>query len=211
MRNSKLAESKPRYMLEQPGHPEVPKSENLQVRPISREGDLAWLAGIIDGEGNIDFSVQTKPSGENKVPNDYFCPKVRITNTDVRMIHKISEIYVAENLVFFFALNSVKRYKDRKETWKNQLEITISSQASIKKLLSFVLPFLVNKKKLAELMIETIAWVQDQPYRGRMSRTGLNYCQKPEFHALIQKMKDERQFHIEPSTTIREARKVLSW
>ncbi len=107
---------------------ELPKSDNAQVRSISREVDLAWLAGIIDGEGNLDFSVQTKPSGENKVPNDYFCPKLRITNTDMRMIRKISEIYVRENLVFFYALNSVKRYKDRKDTWKNQMEITLGSQ-----------------------------------------------------------------------------------
>ena len=192
-------------------YPELPKCENVQVRSISREGDLGWLAGIIDGEGNIDFSVQTKPSGENKVPNDYFCPKVRITNTDMRMIKKISEIYVEENLVFFYALNSIKRYKNRKDTWKNQMEITVSSQNSIAKLLHLILPFLVNKQKMAELMIETIEWVKDQPYRGRMSRNGMNYTLNPLFQALIEAMKKERQFHIEPSTTIRKAREIISW
>lgn len=190
---------------------ELPKSENAQVRSISREVDLAWLAGIIDGEGNLDFSVQNKPSGENQVPNDYFCPKIRITNTDMRMIRKVSEIYVSENLTFFYALNSVKRYKDRKETWKNQMEITIGSQQGIKKLLQMVLPYLVNKERMAELLIETIEWVQAQPYRGRMSRNGMNYTLRPEFRALIDAMKQERQFHIEPSTTIRKAREVISW
>lgn len=190
---------------------ELPKSENAQVRSISREVDLAWLAGIIDGEGNLDFSVQNKPSGENQVPNDYFCPKLRITNTDMRMIRKVSEIYVSENLTFFYALNSVKRYKDCKETWKNQMEITIGSQQGIKKLLQMVLPYLVNKEKMAGLLIETIEWVQAQPYRGRMSRSGMNYTLRPEFRALIDAMKQERQFHIEPSTTIRKAREVISW
>lgn len=198
-------------MLEQPGYLEIPKCENSPVRSISREADLAWLAGIIDGEGNLSYSVQTKPSGEHKVPNDYFCPKVRITNTDVRMVHKISEIYVDHNLVFFYALNSVKRYKDRKDTWKNQLEITISSQGGIKKLLTLVLPFLVNKKRMAELMIETIEWVQSQPYRGVNSRQGMNYCLRPEFQSFIERMKKEREFHIEPSTTTRKARQILTW
>jgi len=135
---------------------ELPKSENVQVRPISREGDFGWLAGIIDGEGNLDFSVQSKPSGQNGSRNEYFCPKIRITNTDMRMIKRISEIYVSEKLVFFYALNSVKRYKDRKETWKNQMEITVASQNSIAKLLHRLLPFLVNKQKIAELMLGTI-------------------------------------------------------
>lgn len=189
----------------------LPKSENAQVRSISREVDLAWLAGIIDGEGNLDFSVQTKPSGENKIMNDYFCPKLRITNTDMRMIRKVSDIYVNERLVFFYALNSVKRYKDRKETWKNQMEITLGSQQGIKKLLQMVLPYLVNKQRMAELLIETIEWVQEQPWRGRMSRSGMNYTLRPEFHALIDAMKQERQFHIEPSTTIRKAGEVISW
>ncbi|MCR4298641.1 MAG: hypothetical protein NUV75_07810 [Gallionella sp.] len=190
---------------------ELPKSENAPVRSISREGNLAWLAGIIDGEGNLHYPVQTKPSGVNKVPNDYFCPKLRITNTDVRMIRKISEIYVEENLTFFYALNSVKRYKNRKDTWKNQMEITLGSQQGIKKLLQLVLPYLVNKRVMAELLIETIEWVQEQPWRGRMSRQGVNYTLKPEFRALIDEMKKEREFHIEPSTITRKAREVLSW
>lgn len=190
---------------------ELPKSDNAQVRPISREGDFGWLAGIIDGEGNLDYSVQSKPSGQNGQKNDYFCPKIRITNTDMRMIKRISEIYVGENLVFFYALNSVNRYKNRKETWKNQMEITVSSQNSIAKLLHRLKPFLVNKRKMADLMIETIEWVQAQPWRGRMSLAGQNYTLNPEFHALIAEMKKEREFHIEPSTTIRKAREILSW
>lgn len=192
-------------------NPEVPKCENLQVRPISREVELAWLAGIIDGEGNLDASVQNKKSGSNGDRNDYFCPKVRIANTDMRMIRKVSEIYVAENLVFFYHFSDVKRYKNKKPTWKNQMHITVSSQASIKKLLTLVLPYLVNKQEIAKRIIETIDWVQSQPWRGRMSRQGENYCLKSEFSALIEKIKEERAFHIDPSTTTRRARSIISW
>lgn len=187
----------------------LPKRENAQVRSISREVDLAWLAGIIDGEGNLDFSVQGKPCGDGR--KDYLCPKVRITNTDMRMIRKISEIYVNENVVFFYAINAVNRYKNKKPTWKNQMEITISAQNSVKKLLSMVLPYLVNKQVLAQKMIETIDWVQSQPMRGCNSADKENYTAMPEFAVRIESMKQERAYYIDPSTTTRRAREVLSW
>ena len=197
-------------MLEQPGYLEIPKCENSPVRSISREADFAWLAGIVDGEGNIDFSVQKKKTPRG-VWNDYFCPKLRIMNTDMRMIRKIAEIYVAENLVFFYHFSNVKGYKNKKDTWKNAMHITISSQGSLKKVLKLIEPYLVNKKRQAQLLIGAIEWVQSQPYRGRMSAAGLNYCQRPEFLALIDGLKAERAFHIEPSTTIRKAGEVISW
>jgi hypothetical protein len=205
---TKLAESKLDYLLEQPGYPEVPKRENLQVRSISREGDIGWLAGIIDGEGNLQATVQEKPCGNIKRP--YFEPKLRITNTDVRMIKKVSEIYVSEGLVFFYALNQVSRYKDRKPTWKDQLEITISSKKSVIKALHLVMPYLVNKRRYAELMIDALEWVHAQPYRGRNS-SGSNYTESAEFKELIQKLDQERKDFIEPSTTIRRAQEVLLW
>lgn len=189
--------------------PELPQCENVQERSISREVDLAWLAGIIDGEGNLDFSVSKKKCGDGL--NDYFCPKLRITNTDVRMIRKISEIYSRENVVFFYALNSVKRYKNRQPTWKNQLEITSASHGSVKKVLSLTFPYLVNKQDLARQMIETIDWVQSQPGRGRMSQTGRNYTMEPKFHAFLESLKKERAFHVDPSTITRKAREVISW
>lgn len=190
-------------------YPVLPQCENAQVRPISREVQLAWLAGIIDGEGNLDFSVQEKPCGQGR--SSYLCPKVRITNTDLRMIKRVSEIYVAENLVFFYALNKVSRYKGKKPTWKDQMEITISSQGSVSKLLQSVHPYLVNKQRMAELMVEIIGWVQAQPMRGRMSIEKANYTESPEFQRRIELMRDERKWYANPSTTTRKAREILSW
>jgi hypothetical protein len=205
---SQLAESKLDYLLEQPGYPEVPKRENLQVRPISREGDLGWLAGIIDGEGNLHCSVQEKPCGNTR--RSYFEPKLRISNTDVRMIKRVSEIYVSEGLTFFYAFHTVSRYKNKQPTWKDQLEITISSKAGCLKALRLVHPYLVNKQRFAEMMIELVEWVHAQPYRGRNS-SGSNYTEAPEFKAMINALERERKDLIEPSTTLRRAREVLSW
>jgi hypothetical protein len=112
--------------------------------------------------------------------------------------------------VFFYALNDVKRYKNRKATWHNQLEITVGSKIQITKLLQLVLPYLVHKRRYAELMQETINWVQAQPRRGRHS-AGINYTEREEFWQFIDAMKAERDFHIEPAATHREANSVLHW
>lgn len=205
---ARLAEVKPDYLLEQPEYPRVPKRKNLSVRSISREVDLAWLAGILDGEGNLQATVQVKPCGNTR--RAYFEPKVRITNTDVRMIKKVSEIYVREGIVFFYSLNKVSRYANKKPTWRDQLEISVSSKAGISRLLMLVSPYLVNKQKYSELMLDLLNWVDSQPYRGRNSGGG-NYTETEDFKSRILALEEERDSMIAPSTTTRQARQVLSW
>ena len=203
-----LAELKPYYLLEQPEYPNLPKCKNGSVRPISREVDLAWLAGIIDGEGNLQATVQYKWCGPIKRP--YFEPKVRITNTDVRMVKKISEIYVSEDIVFFYSINAVSRYKNKKDTWRDQLEISVGSKKQIRKLLPLVIPYMVNKRRYAELMLSALEWLDSQPARGKNSK-GENYAVHPQFVSFIRLMEEERKSLIAPSTTTRRAREVLSW
>lgn len=204
----KLAESKPDYLLEQPGNPRLPKGDNASVRSISREVDLAWLAGIIDGEGNLQATVQEKPCGSTR--RSYFEPKLRITNTDVLMVRKVSMIYVREGITFFYAINRASRYKNRQSTWRDQLEITVSSKRHIAVALPLVIPYLVNKRRYAELMLALVKWVEAQPYRGRNS-AGSNYTEAHEFKEHIRLLSEERAAFIDPSTTIRRAREILAW
>jgi len=172
--------------------------------------ELGWLAGIIDGEGNLQATVQAKKCGSKGGRQNYFQPKIRITNTDVRMIRRVSEIYVKLGLVFFYAINSVKRYKNRKSTWRNQMEITVASKIHIVTLLEAVMPYLVNKQRYASIMLEATFWVQSRPRRGRHSK-GVNYTEEREIQEYIVAMASEREFHIEPETTVRIASTVLHW
>lgn len=179
-------------------------------RPAAKKNRLAWLAGIIDGEGNLQATVQEKKCGSDGTRRKYFEPKVRITNTDVRMIKRVSEIYVEHGIVFFYAINDVKRYKNRKSTWRNQLEITVASKVDIAKLLHLVLPYLVAKRQYAVLFLDTISWVSAQPRRGRFSK-GRNYTEAPEFWEHIVAMAHERDALVEPKHTKRTASAVLKW
>ncbi len=177
----------------------IPKCENSQVRSISREADLAWLAGIIDGEGCISLDVK-------KAINEkfYIMPKVRIINTDVRMIQKASRIYSALNVVYYYNIN-----RKRKEHYKDQLAIIISSQGSSLKILSAILEFLANKQEIAKKMIAVLEFVRSYPKGGNTS--SYDYLSDPKYMELISEYQAERQVLIEPSTTVRRAREILSW
>ena len=176
----------------------IPQRENAQVRSISREVDIAWLAGIIDGEGSITCDLQMIETGRS-----YLDCKVRVYNTDVRMIQKIARIYSEMNVVFFYNLN-----KKVKEHYKNQMGICVTSQGSCRKVLEAVLPYLANKQDVAKLMIEVIRFVQAIP---KDFNKASDYYKDPTMLELIERWKAAKVFHIDPSTTKRKAREVISW
>ena len=185
-------------MLGQPENPVLPQRENAQVRSISREVDLAWLAGILDGEGALSAAVTPKHK------RSYLDVKVRVYNTDVRMIRKIARIYTEIGVVFFYNLN-----KRRKAHYKDQLGICVATQGSCLKLLEAVKPYLSNKQDVAQAIIDVISFVKSLPRAGNSWSN--DYADKDAFKSLIQNCESAKVYHIEPSTTTRKAGQVLAW
>jgi hypothetical protein len=186
-------------MLEQPMNLEIPKCEKAQVRSISREADLAWLAGILDGEGALSVALNMRDKKRL-----YLDAKVRVYNTDVRMIQKIARIYTELNVVFFYNLN-----KKRKAHYKNQLGICIGSQGSCLKILEAVKLYLANKQEIAQAMIDVIIFVKSLPRAG--ATWSNDYAEKDAFKQLMEKCISAKVFHIDPSTTKRKAGEVIAW
>lgn len=184
-------------MLEQPMNPTRPKRETASVRPISRQVDYAWLAGILDGEGALALGIRTAQNGK-----PYLEAKIRVYNTDVRMIEKISRIYDESNVVFFYNLN-----RKRAEGWKDQLGICVTSQGSCLKILEAVMPYLANKREIAEKMADVIRHVKSQPKGG--GAVAKPYVGTDEFDRLLAEFETAKAHHIEASTTARCAGKVL--
>jgi hypothetical protein len=180
----------------------VPQSENRDAEAISREVQWAWLAGIIDGEGNLNIQVRPGYNGKN-----YFRPKIRVANTDVRMIARISELYVAENIVFFYNIND--HHVRKNPTWKCQINIEVASQGSGAKVLKRIIPHLVNKRRSAEIMLELITFVQKMPKGG--NTLAYDYVNEPEFVRLRAEFEKEAKWYLDPSTITRRAREILSW
>lgn len=183
----------------------LPKCENAEIQSTSREVDLAWLAGILDGEGCLELGMKIAKQNGKK----YLSPKVRIYNTDIRMIRKVSNIYEQHNLVFFYTLgtNGQKRSERTGKLWKTQIGICVTSQGSTRKLLELTLPYLGNKQLMAKIMIDLIAFVQKCPKGGNSLR--FEYADTDEFKLLWSAYEAEKKFYIDPSTTTRRANASL--
>jgi hypothetical protein len=186
-------------MLEQPEYPMLPKCENVSVRSISREVDIAWLAGIIDGEGCLSVDFKLAENGKN-----YLSVKIRVINTDVRMIQKCARVYQELGVVFYYNVN-----RKTKAHYKDQTAIIVASQGSCKKILEAIRPHLANKQMVADVMIDIINYVQAFPKGGNTS--AYDYINSSGFQTLFAKWNLERKFFIEPSTTSRRAGEVISW
>jgi hypothetical protein len=123
-------------------YPEIPKCKNAQVETISRV-ELAWLAGVIDGEGSIGIYRDT----HRKKPR--MRTTIKIANTDVRIIARVSEILFKANIRFYYTLTKRRLFC---------LTIHTIGFRSCKKLLEMVLPYLVGKKDQAKLMVEYLTY-----------------------------------------------------
>ena len=94
--------------------------------------DLAYCAGIIDGEGS--FTIYK--SSPRK-----FCARVYVVNTDKRLI---------EWLLYKFGGLSYKRHHKK---WKTRYEWVLEKK-DISSFISKLLPFLIIKKQQAETIIK---------------------------------------------------------
>lgn len=120
------------------------------MEPISKE-ELAWLAGIIDGEGCLQVN---KAVGEDTKPGARIC--IDISSTTPIMIQRVSVIYKKLGLVFCYAFGRNKA--------NNQfLRIMVAGQGSLEKLLQAVRPYLCNKLPQANLILEYITWRRMMP------------------------------------------------
>jgi hypothetical protein len=125
------------------------------------DAELAYIAGIIDGEGHIGM-VKTQ---------DGYDPVVSVANTSKELIDWIM------NKVPTGALTTHQHL--RKPNWKIGYVYTISSYADIVELLQKVLRYLIVKRRQAELMIEYCKVRLSSPLRGfKFDEIGKRYYQE---------------------------------
>lgn len=106
-----------------------------------RELDLAWLAGIIDGEGSIFVMKQKRNDRE------------RDTNYILRISVDSTDPYMAEECLKIAGGVKIQQASDKRPNCSDRLKWQINgSQAS--KLLKELLPYLRVKKHQAEIAID---------------------------------------------------------
>lgn len=116
------------------------QEDNLQKTLL----DNSWLAGIWDGEGSIGFTHVRRKRGK-----DYFCPLVSIGNTSREMMEEIlrimGKIGINPHITF-----QERKSKKHSPCWK----FMIRRHEQIRNFLPTIIPFLITKKELAELLVE---------------------------------------------------------
>lgn len=109
--------------------------------------DLAYLAGLLDGEGCI--AIQ-KCRVKGHLCN--YGTNVKITNTDMNIIEKIQSILLSLGI----NPNIRVRGNENHPRWKSWIEVYLTKRANIKLFLENILPYLVGKKARAIIMLRFI-------------------------------------------------------
>lgn len=99
---------------------------------------LAYFAGIIDGEGTIYIQQRNRPDAI-----DYF-PRFQIVNTDHNLMDWIQKT--------FGGLLYTKNRSKHNKKWRTQYE-WYTTRKIIDVLLPLVIPYLIVKKPQAEIML----------------------------------------------------------
>jgi hypothetical protein len=114
------------------------------------ENQKAYIAGFIDGEGCINiyrtFPKYSKADGVSVSNYRTYAMNVSITNTHLPTMEWLTAIIEGARL-------NTKKMNITKPHWRQTYTIKIGSIASLK-ILKQILPYLITKKKQAELAIK---------------------------------------------------------
>lgn len=106
---------------------------------VPSETDLAWAAGIIDGEGCIMLCF----NGAGPNYGKYHQVRLVVTNTNAPMIRRLRVLFGG----------NLSKCKKAKETYRQKVQWTVSGKLAGECLRS-VLPYMVSKQPEARLAIQ---------------------------------------------------------
>ena len=128
---------------------------------------LAWLAGIIDGEGAITYWLDAHYQRKDGKTNKSVRARVAIGNTNHSLIDEImqiaNEIGVSHHLIF----QSRRSNPRSKPCWY----VYFSGAKRVRGVLNSVLPFLISKRKQADLILAVLDH-RSSTRRGRHKNAG---------------------------------------
>ena len=140
-----------------------PKENEFELISNNKRG---YIAGIVDGEGNISNSV-------NKGRNNTLDVRVSIYNSDKRLIDWLHKNIPSSRL----CLRKTSTYPNAKKQWV----IRIDGSLKAKKFLYILYPFLIVKKKKAEEIFKhntkyTPTWLSYKEVMKNAGKTIQNYA-----------------------------------
>ncbi len=180
----------------------------MTTQQISRE-QLGYLAGILDGEGCISVGIhymKYKSTPQHKRNQDGFyrlLMNITVSNHDVRIIKRVSELYKELKIGFYY---TTAKKKDG-STWV--ININTTGKGSARKLLEAVGDQLVGKKEQMELFLELATYRESLGYS---SRNIGGICADPKIQGYVQRIRElKHEFPSLPSETKRRANQILEF
>jgi hypothetical protein len=122
------------------------------VKENISETDLAYLAGLIDGEGYVGVR-----ESNNRKRGYQLSPIVEISGTNFPFLLKVREKIGAGH---------IRTYDSKNRKWKSSVKFQICRLIDIVALLNRLLPYLILKKQQAELLIQFCNSRLKTPLRG---------------------------------------------
>lgn len=121
----------------------LPKSALAANLGIELALDVAWLAGIFDGEGCLSMPANGRGVG--------YALRFEIFNTDNCLLDKVSNVIANLNLPH--SNKNMLASKFNKLSNKPGNRVTMTQRENCVVLLEYLLPHLTSKKELSEAMI----------------------------------------------------------
>jgi hypothetical protein len=110
--------------------------------------DLAWLAGIVDGEGCFSIFINNR--------KDAFNPSISanltITNSNCLLLARCKEILDALEIKYFY-----HDPKNGHQLGRKVMRVRIKNYSSLRRLIELMLPFLVGKAEQAKITLEFVS------------------------------------------------------
>lgn len=130
-------------------------------------GEIGWLSGIVDGEGSIGIRRCMK-----KGKYISYTPFIQVTNCDFILLDRIKEILDYYGIDYTFTI----RKDDRELKWRNSGHIAIGNYEGSVRFLKLIMPFLISKKRHAEILLEYCNYRQtikhrEQRIKGKFIKT----------------------------------------
>lgn len=160
------------------------------LETISRKEieDLSWLAGILDGEGSIYMSVNNSLSDTNSLNT-----QVNFSNTDMRVIAKVTRVLHQNGVKFLYNVNS----RDREHTI---VTVVVKRRKNTAQVLNILAPFMSSKKLQATHMMDALRYLH-------LSKS----CLDSKFFQIYERFSAEKNWYVDPINISRKANKSLNF
>jgi hypothetical protein len=131
---------------------------------IMQDVDLAWLAGIIDGEGCFTIYSVKRKDANSPSPS----ANLTITNSNCLLLERCREILDELDIKYLY-----HDPKNGHQQGRKVMRIRVKNYSSLRKLIELLLPFLIGKRDQALVMLQFVSLAGQRGKLNLQDRTEL--------------------------------------